>query len=130
MVFKSSNQQSLLSKIATNNGHGENSPYFDGWKAYDSNPFHPIDNPHGVIQMGLAENQVFKRGEMQIEFFVFCWRHEFIFINYFLSMFQGTTNLQLIFLLIVASPMYSLHLMWLKSGSWTTQTPPFARPQE
>ncbi|KAE8657681.1 Heavy metal transport/detoxification superfamily protein [Hibiscus syriacus] len=43
--------------MATNDGHGENSPYFDGWKAYDSNPFHPTQNPHGVIQMGLAENK-------------------------------------------------------------------------
>ncbi|CAK7348821.1 unnamed protein product [Dovyalis caffra] len=49
-------QHQLLSKIATNERHGENSPYFDGWKAYDSNPFHPTDNPDGVIQMGLAEN--------------------------------------------------------------------------
>ncbi|KDP28564.1 hypothetical protein JCGZ_14335 [Jatropha curcas] len=48
----------LLSRIATNEGHGENSPYFDGWKAYDGNPFHPVDNPEGVIQMGLAENQL------------------------------------------------------------------------
>lgn len=53
-----SNQPQLLSKIATDNGHGENSPYFDGWKAYDSDPYHPIENPGGVIQMGLAENQV------------------------------------------------------------------------
>ncbi|KAD3641363.1 hypothetical protein R6Q59_003939 [Mikania micrantha] len=52
------NNHSLLSKIATNNGHGENSPYFDGWKAYDANPFHPQHNPEGVIQMGLAENQL------------------------------------------------------------------------
>ncbi|EEF51245.1 1-aminocyclopropane-1-carboxylate synthase [Ricinus communis] len=56
MVFKLNNQ--LLSKIAIGDGHGENSPYFDGWKAYDSDPFHPIDNPNGVIQMGLAENQL------------------------------------------------------------------------
>nr|AJT35545.1 1-aminocyclopropane-1-carboxylic acid synthase [Hevea brasiliensis] len=48
----------LLSRIATNEGHGENSPYFDGWKEYDGNPFHPTDNPDGVIQMGLAENQL------------------------------------------------------------------------
>ncbi|XP_057981060.1 1-aminocyclopropane-1-carboxylate synthase-like [Malania oleifera] len=48
----------LLSKIATNDRHGENSPYFDGWKAYDSNPFHPTKNPNGVIQLGLAENQL------------------------------------------------------------------------
>ncbi|KAK8537989.1 hypothetical protein V6N13_096216 [Hibiscus sabdariffa] len=47
-----------ISKIATGNGHGENSPYFDGWKAYETNPFHPTDRPDGVIQMGLAENQL------------------------------------------------------------------------
>ncbi|KAF5730033.1 1-aminocyclopropane-1-carboxylate synthase [Tripterygium wilfordii] len=58
MVFKLSSQENLLSKIATGNGHGEDSPYFDGWKAYDSDPFHPEQNPHGVIQMGLAENQL------------------------------------------------------------------------
>ncbi|XP_027085083.2 1-aminocyclopropane-1-carboxylate synthase [Coffea arabica] len=51
-------QQQLLSKMATNDGHGENSPYFDGWKAYDSDPYHPTRNPNGVIQMGLAENQL------------------------------------------------------------------------
>nr|AAM21683.1 1-aminocyclopropane-1-carboxylate synthase 2 [Persea americana] len=49
--------QQLLSKMATGNGHGENSP-FEGWKAYDSNPYHAIKNPDGVIQMGLAENQL------------------------------------------------------------------------
>ncbi|KAE8681553.1 1-aminocyclopropane-1-carboxylate synthase [Hibiscus syriacus] len=58
MEFSRNNSRQLLSKIATNDGHGENSPYFDGWKAYDSNPFHPTQNPHGVIQMGLAENQL------------------------------------------------------------------------
>ncbi|WRX18623.1 Aminotransferase [Theobroma cacao] len=47
-----------MSKIATGNGHGENSPYFDGWKAYETNPFHPTERPNGVIQMGLAENQL------------------------------------------------------------------------
>ncbi|XVE73806.1 hypothetical protein DITRI_Ditri11bG0148100 [Diplodiscus trichospermus] len=57
MEFNKKNRQ-LLSKIATNDRHGENSPYFDGWKAYDSNPFHPTRNPEGVIQMGLAENQL------------------------------------------------------------------------
>ncbi|XP_057780466.1 LOW QUALITY PROTEIN: 1-aminocyclopropane-1-carboxylate synthase-like [Salvia miltiorrhiza] len=48
----------LLSKLATSDQHGENSPYFDGWKAYDKDPFHPTTNPNGVIQMGLAENQL------------------------------------------------------------------------
>ncbi|XP_010422075.1 PREDICTED: 1-aminocyclopropane-1-carboxylate synthase 6-like [Camelina sativa] len=48
----------LLSRIASGDGHGENSSYFDGWKAYEENPFHQIDRPDGVIQMGLAENQL------------------------------------------------------------------------
>lgn len=48
----------LLSKVATNNGHGEDVEYFDGWKAYDNDPYHPTQNPNGVIQMGLAENQL------------------------------------------------------------------------
>ncbi|KAF7826098.1 1-aminocyclopropane-1-carboxylate synthase 1-like [Senna tora] len=47
-----------MSKMAVNEKHGENSPYFDGWKAYERDPFHPTTNPHGVIQMGLAENQL------------------------------------------------------------------------
>lgn len=51
-------QKEMLSKIASGNGHGENSPYFDGWKAYETDPYHPTKNPNGVIQMGLAENQV------------------------------------------------------------------------
>ncbi|KAH8513369.1 hypothetical protein Peur_057180 [Populus x canadensis] len=56
MVFKLNNH--LLSSIASSNGHGEDSPYFEGWKAYDSNPHHLTENPNGVIQMGLAENQL------------------------------------------------------------------------
>ncbi|XP_047319254.1 1-aminocyclopropane-1-carboxylate synthase-like [Impatiens glandulifera] len=52
------NGNELLSKIAINDKHGEDSPYFDGWKAYDNDPFHPKNNPNGVIQMGLAENQL------------------------------------------------------------------------
>lgn len=47
-----------LSKIAVSDTHGEDSPYFAGWKAYDENPFDELNNPSGVIQMGLAENQV------------------------------------------------------------------------
>ncbi|XP_059282917.1 1-aminocyclopropane-1-carboxylate synthase 7-like [Lycium ferocissimum] len=47
-----------LSKVATSDTHGEDSPYFAGWKAYDENPFDELHNPSGVIQMGLAENQV------------------------------------------------------------------------
>ncbi|KAG0458783.1 hypothetical protein HPP92_021911 [Vanilla planifolia] len=50
--------EQLLSEIVTNGGHGEKSSYFDGWKAYDRNPYDPVENPEGVIQMGLAENQL------------------------------------------------------------------------
>lgn len=55
----SGEQPQLLSKIASGDGHGEHSPYFDGWKAYENDPFHPTNNLNGVIQMGLAENQVY-----------------------------------------------------------------------
>ncbi|KAL2233851.1 UNVERIFIED_CONTAM: 1-aminocyclopropane-1-carboxylate synthase 1 [Sesamum indicum] len=58
MELMNSGKRQLLSKIASSDEHGENSPYFDGWKAYDNDPFHPTQNPHGVIQMGLAENQL------------------------------------------------------------------------
>ncbi|KAF3441579.1 hypothetical protein FNV43_RR15493 [Rhamnella rubrinervis] len=58
MGLESEQSRLLLSKIATSDRHGENSPYFDGWKAYDRDPFHPTNNPQGVIQMGLAENQL------------------------------------------------------------------------
>ena len=34
-----SKNQKLLCKIANNDRHGENSPNFDGWKAYDNNPY-------------------------------------------------------------------------------------------
>ncbi|GJN05548.1 hypothetical protein PR202_ga23185 [Eleusine coracana subsp. coracana] len=47
-----------LSRVATSTLHGEDSPYFAGWKAYDENPYDAASNPGGVIQMGLAENQV------------------------------------------------------------------------
>ncbi|CAI0628423.1 unnamed protein product [Linum tenue] len=47
-----------LSRIAVSETHGEDSPYFAGWKAYDENPYDELTNPSGVIQMGLAENQV------------------------------------------------------------------------
>lgn len=47
-----------LSKVAVSETHGEDSPYFAGWKAYDENPYEESTNQSGVIQMGLAENQV------------------------------------------------------------------------
>lgn len=59
MVIQIQHQPSVaLSKVAVSETHGEDSPYFAGWKAYDEDPYHETTNPTGVIQMGLAENQV------------------------------------------------------------------------
>eukprot|EP01018_Ginkgo_biloba_P009656 Gb_41627 [translate_table: standard] len=58
-VFNNSAMQpTRLSTMAISNTHGEDSPYFAGWKEYDRNPYHSQTNPSGVIQMGLAENQL------------------------------------------------------------------------
>lgn len=48
----------ILSRKATCNSHGQDSSYFLGWEEYDKNPYDEILNPKGIIQMGLAENQV------------------------------------------------------------------------
>ncbi|XP_073121063.1 1-aminocyclopropane-1-carboxylate synthase CMA101-like [Henckelia pumila] len=48
----------MLSKKATCKSHGQDSSYFLGWQEYDKNPFDPVANPSGIIQMGLAENQL------------------------------------------------------------------------
>uniref|UniRef100_A0A0D3G476 Aminotransferase class I/classII large domain-containing protein n=1 Tax=Oryza barthii TaxID=65489 RepID=A0A0D3G476_9ORYZ len=53
-----SSPEPTLSTMAMSAAHGEDSPYFAGWRAYDEDPYDPITNPQGVIQMGLAENQV------------------------------------------------------------------------
>ncbi|CAH8326093.1 unnamed protein product [Eruca vesicaria subsp. sativa] len=48
----------LLSRNATCNTHGQDSSYFLGWEEYEKNPYDEINNPDGIIQMGLAENQL------------------------------------------------------------------------
>ncbi|KAM0949934.1 putative 1-aminocyclopropane-1-carboxylate synthase [Dioscorea sansibarensis] len=48
----------MLSKKATCNSHGQDSSYFLGWQEYEKNPYHPLTNPSGIIQLGLAENQL------------------------------------------------------------------------
>ncbi|KAK1313306.1 1-aminocyclopropane-1-carboxylate synthase 7 [Acorus calamus] len=55
--FINNNNYVGLSRIAESDTHGEDSPYFAGWKAYEENPYDALSNPSGVIQMGLAENQ-------------------------------------------------------------------------
>nr|CAB3464184.1 unnamed protein product [Digitaria exilis] len=57
-LLASSQPEPSLSDMATSAAHGEDSPYFAGWRAYDEDPYDPVTNPNGVIQMGLAENQV------------------------------------------------------------------------
>ncbi|KAK6152815.1 hypothetical protein DH2020_012454 [Rehmannia glutinosa] len=47
-----------LSKKATCNSHGQDSSYFLGWQEYEKNPYDELTNPNGIIQMGLAENQL------------------------------------------------------------------------
>ncbi|CAD6334375.1 unnamed protein product [Miscanthus lutarioriparius] len=44
-VLASSLLQPSLSYIATSTAHGEDSPYFSGWRAYDKNPYDPVTNP-------------------------------------------------------------------------------------
>ncbi|KAL4644535.1 hypothetical protein ACB092_02G171700 [Castanea dentata] len=47
-----------LSTKATCNSHGQDSSYFLGWEEYEKNPYDEVQNPKGIIQMGLAENQL------------------------------------------------------------------------
>ncbi|KAF3320471.1 1-aminocyclopropane-1-carboxylate synthase 3-like protein [Carex littledalei] len=47
-----------MSTKAARNSHGQDSSYFLGWQEYEKNPYHPTTNPRGIIQMGLAENQL------------------------------------------------------------------------
>ncbi|XP_062076079.1 1-aminocyclopropane-1-carboxylate synthase 3-like [Humulus lupulus] len=49
----------MLSKmISSDSSHGQDSSYFLGWMEYEKNPYDEIHNPNGIIQMGLAENQL------------------------------------------------------------------------
>lgn len=48
----------MLSRKISGDSHGQDSSYFLGWIEYEKNPFDEIQNPNGIIQMGLAENQV------------------------------------------------------------------------
>lgn len=58
----------MLSRKAACDSHGQDSSYFLGWQEYEKNPYNEVLNPNGIIQMGLAENQVGKLSE--ILFFV------------------------------------------------------------
>ncbi|XP_073154022.1 1-aminocyclopropane-1-carboxylate synthase 3-like [Henckelia pumila] len=49
---------STLSIKATCDSRGQDSSYFVGLQEYEMNPYDEINNPDGIIQMGLAENQL------------------------------------------------------------------------
>ncbi|XP_010456771.1 PREDICTED: 1-aminocyclopropane-1-carboxylate synthase 11-like [Camelina sativa] len=48
----------MLSSKVIGDSHGQDSSYFLGWQEYEKNPFHETFNPSGIVQMGLAENQL------------------------------------------------------------------------
>ncbi|KAI3785172.1 hypothetical protein L1987_44285 [Smallanthus sonchifolius] len=48
----------LSTKVTDCNAHGQDSSYFLGWEEYEKNPYDSVINPDGMIQMGLAENQL------------------------------------------------------------------------
>ncbi|CAN6539732.1 unnamed protein product [Malus baccata var. baccata] len=48
----------MLSRKASCDSHGQDSSYFLGWQEYERNPYDQVQNPNGIIQMGLAENQL------------------------------------------------------------------------
>ena len=77
-----------LSKVAMSETHGEDSPYFAGWKAYDEDPYHETCNPSGVIQMGLAENQVIKLAISSFSSFIASSLIVIVF-NIFFSLYAG-----------------------------------------
>ncbi|CAN6450701.1 unnamed protein product [Victoria cruziana] len=54
----SNHHQQMLSRKITCNSDGEGSHYFLGWQEYERNPYDETQNPAGIIQMGLAENQL------------------------------------------------------------------------
>ncbi|GJN23458.1 hypothetical protein PR202_gb11107 [Eleusine coracana subsp. coracana] len=58
MVSRVADEKPQLSKKAACNSHGQDSSYFMGWEEYEKNPYDPVSNPSGIIQMGLAENQL------------------------------------------------------------------------
>ncbi|KAL9816657.1 putative 1-aminocyclopropane-1-carboxylate synthase [Arabidopsis thaliana] len=48
----------MLSSKVVGDSHGQDSSYFLGWQEYEKNPFHESFNTSGIVQMGLAENQL------------------------------------------------------------------------
>ncbi|KAH7523772.1 hypothetical protein FEM48_Zijuj06G0047600 [Ziziphus jujuba var. spinosa] len=48
----------MLSRKISCDSHGQDSSYFLGWQEYEKNPYDRVQNPNGIIQMGLAENQL------------------------------------------------------------------------
>ncbi|KAJ1438017.1 Pyridoxal phosphate-dependent transferase, major domain [Sesbania bispinosa] len=54
-----------LSRVAVSDTHGEDSPYFAGWKAYDENPYDELTNSSGV-SFDLLEKYLEEHSEASI----------------------------------------------------------------
>ncbi|KAH9316852.1 hypothetical protein KI387_018621 [Taxus chinensis] len=57
-LSRSPSRPVFVSSRAAHMSDREDSRYYLGWKAYNDDPYDAEINPHGVIQMGLAENQL------------------------------------------------------------------------
>ena len=98
-----------FSRKATCNSHGQDSSYFLGWQEYEKNPYDEFRNPSGIIQMGLAENQVWKiknkyYSVYRMTFHYILWNHHHTFMLIFYDFFC------------------SFLLIFLNLGSKTTRT--------
>eukprot|EP00250_Pteridium_aquilinum_P018044 c23912_g1_i1 orf=295-1857(+) len=56
LQLRSPRRASFVSRRAVAVSDTGDSPYYIGWREYYQNPYHATDNPHGIIQLGLAEN--------------------------------------------------------------------------
>ena len=71
IYIKITHIMSMLSAKAGCDAHGQDSSYFFGWQEYEKSPFHHLHNPNGIIQMGLAENQVLILCQHKQNIFIF-----------------------------------------------------------
>ncbi|CAL9160245.1 unnamed protein product [Musa hybrid cultivar] len=55
---RGSSGHAAVSSRAASIARSGDSPYFVGTKKCSEDPYHPVDNPDGVIQLGLAENRL------------------------------------------------------------------------
>lgn len=119
----------LLSTKATCNTHGQDSSYFLGWEEYEKNPYDEVLNPNGIIQMGLAENQV---GTLSLAFwliihFILSWTFSGSSWIAFLSKERGGLRCFNFYIIICSSALIFSNRGWLRTrmqqGSREMETP-------